>query len=376
MRNLLLTVFSLTGLLILTGTAAAQEPVKIGLMAPITGRWAAEGEGMRRIVNLLAEEVNKSGGLGGRPVDIVLVDDAGDPRTAALAAQRLISQGVIAAIGTYGSAVTEASQSIYDEAGLVQVATGSTSIRLTEKGLTRFFRTCPRDDEQGRVLADEVMKLNPKSVAILHDNTSYAKGLASEVQEHFKRRQLKIVFDDALTPGERDYTVILTKLKAANPDILVFTGYYPEAAMLLRQKLNMNWNAPMIGGDATNNTSLVKTAGLKAAAGYLFVSPPGPGDMPTEEGRAFMETYRKAHGALPASVWAVMAGDAFKALAKAIEAVGPEPEKMAAYMHDRKEWQGFTGFSGPISFNEKGDREGDVYRLYEVSEEGEFVLKN
>lgn len=376
MRNLLLTVLSLTGLLILTGTAAAQEPVKIGLMAPITGRWAAEGEGMRRIVNLLAEEVNKSGGLGGRPVDIVLVDDAGDPRTAALAAQRLISQGVIAAIGTYGSAVTEASQSIYDEAGLVQVATGSTSIRLTEKGLTRFFRTCPRDDEQGRVLADEVMKLNPKSVAILHDNTSYAKGLASEVQEHFKRRQLKIVFDDALTPGERDYTVILTKLKAANPDILVFTGYYPEAAMLLRQKLNMNWNAPMIGGDATNNTSLVKTAGLKAAAGYLFVSPPGPGDMPTEEGRAFMETYRKAHGALPASVWAVMAGDAFKALAKAIEAVGPEPEKMAAYMHDRKEWQGFTGFSGPISFNEKGDREGDVYRLYEVSEEGEFVLKN
>lgn len=376
MRNLLLTVLSLTGLLILTGTAAAQEPVKIGLMAPITGRWAAEGEGMRRIVNLLAEEVNKSGGLGGRPVDIVLVDDAGDPRTAALAAQRLISQGVIAAIGTYGSAVTEASQSIYDEAGLVQVATGSTSIRLTEKGLTRFFRTCPRDDEQGRVLADEVMKLNPKSVAILHDNTSYAKGLASEVQEHFKRRQLKIVFDDALTPGERDYTVILTKLKAANPDILVFTGYYPEAAMLLRQKLNMNWNAPMIGGDATNNTSLVKTAGLKAAAGYLFVSPPGPGDMPTEEGRAFMETYRKTHGALPASVWAVMAGDAFKALAKAIEAVGPEPEKMAAYMHDRKEWQGFTGFSGPISFNEKGDREGDVYRLYEVSEEGEFVLKN
>ena len=243
-------------------------------MCPLTGKWASEGQDMQQIVSLLVSEVNKAGGINGRNIELIVEDDAGDPRTASLAAQKLASAGVMAVIGTYGSAVTEASQNIIDEAEIMQIATGSTSVRLTEKGLPLFFRTCPRDDEQGRVASKVIAAKGFKKVAILHDNSSYAKGLAEEAQKGLKEAGVPVVFYDALTPSERDYTAILTKLKAADPDLIFFTGYYPEAGMLLRQKKEMHWDVPMMGGDAANNTDLVKIAGKDAAKGYFFISPP------------------------------------------------------------------------------------------------------
>ena len=107
---------------------AMAEPIKIGVMCALTGPFASEGQDMRNVVEILATELNKSGGIKGEKVEIIVEDDAGDPRSAALAAQRLSTKGVVAVIGTYGSAVTEASQSIYDEAGIVQIATGYTAI--------------------------------------------------------------------------------------------------------------------------------------------------------------------------------------------------------------------------------------------------------
>ncbi|MDR2612105.1 MAG: branched-chain amino acid ABC transporter substrate-binding protein [Deltaproteobacteria bacterium] len=354
--------------------ALAQEgPVKIGLMGPITGQWASEGQDMLNVVQILADELNASGGINGRKVEIVVGDDGGNPKTATLAAQRLISEGVSAVVGTYGSSVTAAVQDIYDEAGVVQVATGSTSIALSEKGLKLFFRTCPRDDEQGRFLAATVKDLGFKRAAIVHDNTSYAKGLADETRAIFRDSGVEEAFFDAITPGDRDYTATITKIRAADPDVIVFTGYYPEAGLILRQKREMNWDVPMIGGDATNNVALVEGAGEEAAAGYYFVSPPGPGDIKGEKARRLLEAFRIRYDALPSSVWAVLAGDAFGVIAEGMKAAGTDGPAIAEYLHSGL--QGYEGLTGPISFNEKGDRIGDVYSLYQVDAAGRFVLK-
>ena len=164
------------------GQAHAADTVKIGLMGPMTGSWASEGQEMKQVLDLLAEELNAKGGIAGKKVEVISEDDGGDPRTASLAAQRLSTQGVVAVIGTYGSAVTEATQNIYNEAKIIQIANGSTAIRLTEKGLPYFFRTCPRDDEQAKVAAQTIQKLGVKKLAILHDNSTYAKGLADEAK--------------------------------------------------------------------------------------------------------------------------------------------------------------------------------------------------
>lgn len=345
--------------------------IKIGLMCPLTGKWASEGQDMKNIVSLLVDETNAKGGINGSKVELVVEDDAGDPRTAALAAQKLASAGVVAVIGTYGSAVTEATQNILAESELVQIGTGSTSVRLTEKGLPLFFRTCPRDDAQGKAAA-AVIKAGYKKVALLHDNSSYAKGLAEESQAALEKAGVKIIFYDALTPGERDYTAILTKLKAANPDLIFFTGYYPETGMLLRQKKEMGWDVPMMGGDAANHQDLVKIAGPEAAAGYFFVSPPLPQDMDTAEAKNFLKAFKDRYKTVPVSVWAVLAGDAYKVLEAAIAKGNDDPEKIAEWLKQLKE---LPTLSGKMGFDEKGDRVGDFYRIYKVNNAGKFELQ-
>lgn len=355
---------------VMANVAGAADSVKIGLMAPLTGSWASEGQEMKQIVELLAEEVNAKGGVLGKQVELITEDDGGDPKTAALAAQKLSTQGVVAVIGTYGSSVTEASQTIYDENQIIQIANGSTAVRLTEKGLQYFFRTSTRDDEQGRVAAQTVEKKGWKKVAILHDNTTYAKGLADEAKALLEGK-VEIVFYDALTPGERDYTAILTKLKAAGPDGIFFTGYYPEAGLLLKQKKEMGWDAPFLGGDATNNPDLLKIAG-DTAEGYLFLSPPVPQDLPSDEAKAFLSAYAAKYNGVPGSIWAVLSGDGFRVAVAAIEATGGmEADKLAEYLHSGKE---FVGLTGTLSFNEKGDRVGELYKVYSVTG-GKFVLQ-
>ena len=373
-KRLLLGIVVAVGLVLCVQPVMAADTIRIGLMAPLTGAWASEGQDMKQIVELLAGEVNSQGGLLGKQIEIITEDDGGDPKTAALAAQRLANSQIVAVIGTYGSSITEASQNIFDEAGILQIANGSTAIRLSEKGLKYFFRSCPRDDEQGLVAAKTLVSMGFKKIAILHDNTSYAKGLADEAKSLLEKQPVKIVFYDALTPGERDYNTILTKIKAAGPDVVFFSAYYPEAGLLLRQKMEMGWNVPFIGGDATNNPDLVKIAGKDAAAGFYFLSPPVPQDLDTAAAKNFMTAFKKKYNAEPGSVWAVLAGDGFNAVVAAIKGCkSTDSAKMAAYL--KKNLKDMPGLTGNISFNEKGDRVGDLYRVYKVDAAGKFVLQ-
>ena len=351
---------------------AQSAGIKIGLMCPLTGKWASVGRDMKNIVELLVDKTNAAGGVNGNSIELAVEDDAGDPRTAALAAQKLASAGVVAVIGTYGSAVTEASQNILDEAGIVQIGTGSTSVRLTEKGLPLFFRTCPRDDAQGKAAAAVIVKGGFKRAALLHDNSSYSRGLAEESRALLEKAGVTIVYYDALTPGEQDYTAILTKLKSTSPDILFFTGYYPETGMLLRQKKELGWSVPMMGGDAANHQDLVKIAGKEAAAGYFFISPPLPQDIDTPEAEQFLRDFREKYQTLPVSVWAVLAGDAYKALEAAFAGGNVEAEAIAGWLKRQKDLPGLTGALG---FDAKGDRVGEFYRTYKVNADGAFLLQ-
>ncbi|HZZ84255.1 MAG TPA: branched-chain amino acid ABC transporter substrate-binding protein [Anaeromyxobacteraceae bacterium] len=357
-----------------SGSARAADTIKIGLLAPMTGSWASEGQEMKKNVELLAKEQNDKGGVNGKKLEVVVEDDGGDPRTASLAAQRLSTKGVVAVIGTYGSAVTEATQNILDEAGIVQVANGSTAVRLTEKGLKYFFRTCPRDDEQGKVGAAAVQKMGAKRIALLHDSSAYSKGLADEINTILKAKKANVVFFDALTPKEQDYSAILTKLKAAKPDAVFFTGYYPEAGLLLKQKKQMGWNVPFIGGDAINNPDLVKIAGKEAAAGFEFLSPPVPADLDTHEAKAYLADYQKTYGGAPASIYGVLAGDGFRVVVKAIqETKSTKADDIRGYLVNKL--KDFPGYTGKISFNQKGDRVGELYRVYKVDKAGNFVMQ-
>ena len=157
------------------------------------------------------------------------------------------------------------------------------------------------------------------------------------------------------------------------PDVIFFTGYYPEAGLLLRQMAEMKWSVPMIGGDAANNLDLVKIAGAAAAKGYRFISPPMPADIDTPAAKSFLSAYKAKYNSQPSSIWSVIAGDAFVVLTEAIKAKGKDPAAIADHMH--KGMKPVDGLTGKISFDDMGDRVGDLYRLYEVNDKGEFILQ-
>jgi branched-chain amino acid transport system substrate-binding protein len=363
----------------LAGEAApAAETIKIGLMCPLTGPWASEGREMKQVVEILADALNEQGGLLGQKVEVVIENDGGDPQAAALAARRLVTRNVVAVIGAYGSAITDATQNLYNDSQIIQIANGSTAIRLSERGFPYFFRICPRDDEQAKVVVKTFGNLGYKRVAILYDEApraaTYSKGLAQAVKGHLAKQGVDLVFYDALTAVGRGYKAVLDRMKAVNPDVVFFTGYYPEAGRLLRQRKEMNWAVPFIGGDANNNPDLLKVAGKDAARHFSFVSPPIPRDLPGAEATAFLAKFTQKYQRAPASIWAVLAGDGFKVIASAIGATqSTAPDKLADYLHG--DLEDFAGLTGKIAFDDKGDRVGELYRLYTVDDQGHFVLQ-
>jgi branched-chain amino acid transport system substrate-binding protein len=148
MKKLVLLMCVLLAGAAMVAGAADKGPVLIGLQGPITGAWAYEGQMAKQATEIAAALINQKGGiLGGRQIQIVVEDDAGQPQTGALAATKISgSKGVVASISSYGSSITEPASNIYERKKMVSIAYGATAVRLTERGLKYFFRTCGRDD--------------------------------------------------------------------------------------------------------------------------------------------------------------------------------------------------------------------------------------
>jgi len=362
--------------------SAGPKPVVIGLQGPITGPWAYEGQMARQSCEIAAKLINERGGiLNGRPVEVRVVDDEGQPKTGALAATKLCGQrDVVASVSTYGSSVCEAAMAIYEKRKKVNIGYGVTAVRLTQKNFDYFFRTCGRDDAQGNFfakVADE--KFHAKKVAIMHDNTAFGKGLAEDAQRGLKplidAGKLELVYFDAITPGEKDFHVPLTKIREAHPDLWYFTGYYAEAALLVSQARDIGITCPFVGGNAAINDEFVKIAGLQVAKGCFMTNEPLPSDLPYQEASAFLKAYRDAYGEIPSSPWPVYAADAFSIIAYAIDKAGTtDSVKLAAYLRD--DVNAVAGITGPVGFTKQGDREGLPYYLYMVDDHGHIVISN
>jgi len=351
------------------------EPLKIGLQAPLTGDYAYEGQGFENSIQLLVDQTNAAGGLLGRPVELVVDDDKGDPKEASLVADRLITEDVVAVIGGYNSTATEPASEIYDEAGLLHVTPSSTATRLTTKGFPRFFRTCFLDDRQA-LFAVNFMKdvIGAENIGILHDNSTYAKGLADWTKKYMEDAGMEVALFDAINPDDQDFTPVLTKIKGADLDVIYFTGYHAQGGLLLKQSGDVGLEVQWMMGNASNNPELISIAGLDKAKGTLITTEPLPHDLPYPEAEAFIEDFTAAYDEPPASVWWVMAADAYNVVKHAIEASqSTDSEVLAEYLHN--EFKEYPGITGPIiGFDEKGDRLGTIHKAYIINDEGEFVV--
>jgi len=367
--------------LLISGTAfASNETVVIGLQGPITGAWAYEGQMAKQSCEIAADLINKKGGiLGGKKVVLRVADDAGEPKSGALAAQKLVTQkDVVAVVSTYGSSVCEPASNIYEKFKKVNIGYGVTAVRLTQRNLKYFFRTCGRDDSQGKFFAEYVpKKFGAKRIAIMHDNTAFGKGLAEDTKAALapmvKAGKVTIVYYDAITPGEKDFRVSLTTLREAKPDVWYFTGYYAEAALLVTQARDIGIACPFVGGNAAINDEFVKIAGTKIAAGCYMTNEPLPGDLPYPMAKEFLAAYKARFGNIPSSPWPIYAADALNVIAYAINKSGTtDSTKLASYLRDQV--NGAPGITGPIGFTAQGDREGVPFYLYTVNAQGKIVI--
>jgi len=358
--------------------STSAETIKIGLQAPLTGDFAAEGQWARQCVEVARDLINQKGGVLGKKIEIVVEDDGSNPKDSALAAQKLISQGLKEVIGTYGSSVNAPAADLYDANKVVSVGYGSTAVLLTmEKERPYFFRTCGRDDTQSEFFAKFAVEvLGAKRIAIMHDNQDYGKGVAEDakkfLQPYIDEGKCELVYYDAITPGESDYSAVITQLKQINPDLWFYTAYYSEAALLIKQGREAGLTCTFVGNNSVPTPEFEKIAGVDAIKGSYMLNEPMPQFLNTPEATEFMNAYKAKYNELPGSIWSVYAADALNALAAAIEKAGTtDPDAVAQAMRTMTDAKGITG---PLMFTERGDRKNIPYYAYLYNDEGKLEV--
>jgi branched-chain amino acid transport system substrate-binding protein len=211
------------------------------------------------------------------------------------------------------------------------------------------YRTCFIDPFQGTVMANFATKeLKAKKAAIMVDNSSdYAKGLAQFFKENFVKNGGQIVAEEFYLQKDTDFKATLTKIKAANPDLLYIPGYYQEVGMIVKQGREMGLTIPMAGGDGWDSAKLPEIAGKNALNNTFFSSLYSPDD-DSKLNKDFVAEYQKAYNARP-DVFAALAYDSALLLAKAMEdAKSFDPAKINEAL---AKVNGFQGVSGTVTFN-------------------------
>lgn len=336
---------------IASSTEAAHAPVRIGVPIPLSGPFAEAGLDILNGAKLAVSEVNRRGGVLGAPVELVVEDDACDANTGAVVALKLVRAGVSVVAGGYCSGAALPELTVLHRAGIPYVLDASTNPRLTDLGYPEVFRTIGRDDHESLFVADFIANsLHAKRAAVIDDSSTHAKTLAESSVAALSGEGVSVVFRDAVTPGQEDYLPTLRRVALQHPDVLYYTGYFPEAARLVKQARSLGMALTFMGGGAANDPMLMKLGGM-AVEGMIVTSEPLPAFMPSA--RRFIQDYRRTYGKAPGP-YSVYEYDAILVTANAIQHA--KSTKPADIVSALGHLSGYKGATGEISFDEKGDR--------------------
>src|SRR4051812_4263091 len=231
--------------------ALADGELTIAVAGPMTGPVASIGEQMKRGAETAAAAINEAGGVNGRKIKIVIEDDACDPKQAVAVAKRIVSPQIKFVDGHACSGSSIPASDIYADNSVLMMSPASSNPVLTEKGHLTIMRLYGRDDAQGAFVGPWIAeKYKGKKVAILNDKSAYGKGLATVVGQAMNKAGLKEVLNEGINPGEKDYTAVVTKLKAVGADFVYFGGYHTEAGLMLRQAADQGYKLNLMTGDS------------------------------------------------------------------------------------------------------------------------------
>jgi branched-chain amino acid transport system substrate-binding protein len=348
----------------------AATPIKIGVQAPITGQYANEGQGIADAVKLIVKQTNAKGGLLGHPLEVVVCDDQGEAAPAAICARQLVNDGVLAVIGSYTSGAALAAESVYARANVIQTSDG-TSDELTARNYKTFFRNAPPNSAEAIFTAGYLEAMGYKKVAVITDHSSFSTGLVTSVIAECKKLGIDVLDQAYINAGSQNYTPVLTKLNALNPQAVYFSGYYTDGGLIKAQMAQLGMKAKFVGGDANQNVAFAKIAG-NAAAGAVIVNVPAPEDLPYPLAKEFLAQFKQSYGHEPPSVYTLTNADGLRAVLHTAEQIkSADPAKLIAALHELKDFQGLTG---TFSWNAVGERGGSGFVAFEVTPSGSYKI--
>ncbi len=323
-------------------TALAQDEIKVGEFASLTGGSASFGQSSHKGTALAFDELNAAGGVLGKKFKLITEDDqsvAGQPATIV---RKLISQDkVIAVLGEVASSKSLEAAPICQQNKVPMISPASTNPKVTEVG-DYIFRICFIDPFQGTVMSKFALGKGWKNVAILTDvKQDYSVGLAEFFVKHLTANGGTVVKEQKYSTGDKDFKAQLTSIKAAKPDAIFVPGYYAEVALIGKQARLLGIKAPLLGGDGWVGDSLLKVAGNSLDGS--FFSCHFSADDKAEAVQGFVKKYKAKYNETPDDM-AALGYDSAVILAKAIEkAGGTDGEKLKVAIGATKEHAGITG---------------------------------
>jgi branched-chain amino acid transport system substrate-binding protein len=323
--------------------AFSQETIKIGEFGSLTGDNASYGISQNEGIQMAVEEINNSGGVLGKKIDLTVEDNQTKQGQTTTIVRKLISQDhVVALLGEVASSKTLEAAPVAQEAKIPLIATGATNPKVTQVG-DYVFRVCFIDDFQAVVIARFVLeKLHKTKVAFMTDvKQDYSVGLTQFAKDYLQKNGGQIVKEQSYSSGDKDFRAQLTDIKSANPDVILVTGYYPEASLIIREARQLGIKAAFAGGDGWDGASLIPVGG-KAIEGSYFSN-----HFSTEDNspavQQFAEKYKKKYNKVP-DAFAALGYDSTNLLADAIKRAGStDSEKLRDAIASTKDFPGVTG---------------------------------
>lgn len=349
-------------MLIAAACGPKETVVKIAVAVPLTGDMGTEGQGLRRAVELAVEEANAAKRF---PYKLVAApyDDRADPKEAVNVANLITSDPrVIAVVGHYNSGCAIAAAKVYARAPVAMVTPAATNPEVTAQqnskdwsGPRMVFRVVPTDDVQGSYAAIFASKkLGKRRMSLLHDKTAYGQGLAEQFKKTYLEQGGKIVSEDGISVGDKDFKALLTKIKndASKPEGIYFGGLYTEAGLLLKQMRELGLKDPFafISGDGAMTFGLFDVAGDSADGAYLSIVGVPADELPSA--KKFVEAYKARFPNDERKPFDHFGYEAANIIMAAMErAGGPDRTKVIEELKKTKH----EGVLGTTQFDDKGD---------------------
>lgn len=350
------------------GQETKESPtIKIGLVGAQTGSDGQIGIKMLNGSKIAIDEWNAKGGVLGKKIETIILDDEGKSDKAVTMAQTLVDDGVVAVIGHFNSNCTIPASTHYSAANIIEISPGSTNPDYTDRGLPYAFRICGRDDQQGPIAANFIHdKLKLNKLAILHDKSTYGQGIAEVVKKTFEGLGGQVVMFQGIGKEERDFRANISVLKGSGAEAFFWGGMYGQGGPLYIQLREAGLNIPFVSDDGCQDESFTNTVGKSATNIYLTF---GPDYRALPAAQPFLKKYQEAFHETEGS-YSVYGYDAANVLLTAMEqAKSTDAAKVAAVMKS----QPFDTTLGRIEFDQKGDVKGSNYVIWTVKD-GNFEV--